>query len=39
LILIGEEESFVMAVNNDYSNSRKTSLKEKIQDLIIEEDQ
>jgi exodeoxyribonuclease V alpha subunit len=38
LILIGEEESFVMAVNNDYSNLRKTSLKEKIQDLIIEED-
>lgn len=38
LILIGEEESFVMAVNNDYSDNRKTSLSEKIMDLIQEED-
>ena len=30
LIIIGEEESFVMAVNNDYSNNRKTNLMEKI---------
>ncbi len=30
LIIIGEEESFVMAVNNDYSNNRKTNLKEQI---------
>ena len=35
LIIIGEEESFVMAVNNDYSNYRKTSLKDKIIDLMI----
>ncbi len=27
LIIIGEEESFVMAVNNDYSTNRKTNLK------------
>ena len=30
LILIGEEESFLMAVNNDYSNNRKTNLKEQL---------
>ena len=30
LIIIGEEESFVMAVNNDYSNNRKTNLLEQI---------
>ena len=30
LIIIGEEESLVMAVNNDYSNNRKTNLKEQI---------
>ena len=34
LIIIGEEESFVMAVNNDYSNYRKTSLKDKVIDLM-----
>ena len=39
LILIGEEESFIMAVNNDYSDNRKTSLSEKLIDLIQEEDQ
>ena len=39
LVLIGEEESFIMAVNNDYSDNRKTSLSEKIIDLIQEEDQ
>ena len=38
LIIIGEEESFIMAVNNDYSNARKTSLKDKVIDLIIEKD-
>ena len=38
LIIIGEEESFIMAVNNDYSNARKTSLRDKVQDLIIEKD-
>ena len=30
LIIIGEEESFVMAVNNDYSTNRKTNLLEQI---------
>lgn len=30
LIIIGEEESFVMAVNNDYSTNRKTNLKEQL---------
>ena len=30
LIIIGEEESFVMAVNNDYSNNRKTNLMDQI---------
>ena len=30
LIIIGEEESFVMAVNNDYSTNRKTNLKKQI---------
>ena len=38
LIIIGEEESFIMAVNNDYSNARKTSLRDKVMDLIIEKD-
>lgn len=30
LIIIGEEESFVMAINNDYSTNRKTNLKEQL---------
>ena len=30
LVLIGEIESFLMAVNNDYSMNRKTSLKEQL---------
>ena len=30
LIIIGEEESLVMAINNDYSNNRKTNLKEQL---------
>ena len=30
LILIGEVNSFLMAVNNDYSMNRKTSLKEQL---------
>ena len=38
LILIGEEESFIMAVNNDYSNSRKTSLKDRLVDYLRIED-
>ena len=31
LIILGEEEAFRMAVLNDYSSTRKTSLKEKLQ--------
>jgi len=30
LIIIGEEESFLMAINNDYSTNRKTDLKNKL---------
>jgi len=30
LILIGEETSFMMAIQNDYSTNRKTSLKEQL---------
>lgn len=30
LVIIGEPESFVMAVNNNYSKERKTTLKERI---------
>ncbi len=30
LVIIGERESFVMAVQNDYASSRKTMLKEKL---------
>ncbi len=30
LIIIGEEESFELAVNNDYSNNRKTNLKDQL---------
>lgn len=30
LIVLGEKESYINAINNDYSNNRKTSLKEKI---------
>ena len=35
LILIGEPESFLMAVGNDYSTQRKTDLKQKIMNKII----
>ncbi|MGN1372061.1 MAG: ATP-dependent RecD-like DNA helicase [Candidatus Coprovivens sp.] len=38
LIIIGEEESFVMAVNNDYSNNRKTNLREQILNKFVEND-
>ena len=34
LILIGEVQSFLMAVNNDYSMNRKTSLKEQLLSYI-----
>ena len=30
LVIIGEEQSFVMATNNDYSNNRKTNLKQQL---------
>ena len=30
LVVIGEEDSFLTAVNNDYSKNRKTNLKEQI---------
>ena len=39
LIIIGEEESFLMAINNDYSNNRKTNLKDKIVNNIIDNEQ
>ncbi len=38
LIIIGEEEALVMAVNNDYSNNRKTNLKEKIMNKFIKDE-
>ena len=30
LVLIGEPYALIMAVNNDYSNQRKTTLKERL---------
>lgn len=38
LILIGEPDSFLLAVNNDYSTNRKTSLKEKLVYKFTEND-
>ena len=38
LIIIGEEESLVMAVNNDYSNNRKTNLKEQIMNKFTQDE-
>ena len=35
LVLIGEENSFLMAVNNDYSTHRKTNLKQQIMYKIL----
>lgn len=35
LVIIGEPISFVKAVNNNYSNDRKTSLKERLTELSI----
>ena len=35
LILIGEEESFLMAVGNDYSTNRKTNLREQIVNKFV----
>ncbi len=34
LIIIGEEDSFLMAVNNDYSRNRKTNLKEQLLNIF-----
>jgi exodeoxyribonuclease V alpha subunit len=34
LVMIGEPESFIMAVNNDYSTRRKTTLKQRIQNNL-----
>ena len=36
LIIIGEEESFIRAINNDYANNRKTNLKQKLLNYNIE---
>lgn len=38
LIIIGEEESFVMAVNNDYSTNRKTNLMSQILNKFTEDE-
>lgn len=38
LIIIGEEESFLMAVNNDYSNNRKTHLREQLMNKFLTPD-
>ena len=35
LIIIGEEESFMMGVNNDYSTNRKTNLKEQLMNKFM----
>jgi len=34
LILVGEKESFLLSIQNDYSNGRKTSLKNKLLDAF-----
>ena len=36
LIIIGEEESFINGIYNDYSNNRKTSLKDRLLDAFNE---
>ena len=35
LIIIGEANSFMMAVHNDYASTRKTTLKEKLMHKFI----
>ena len=35
LILVGEAKAFLMAVNNDYSTNRKTSLKEMLEQEFL----
>ena len=37
LIIIGEEDSLRLAINNDYSTNRKTNLKEQIMNKIIDD--
>ena len=37
LIIIGEEDSLKLAINNDYSTNRKTNLKEQIMNKIIDD--
>ena len=37
LIIIGEEDSFIMGINNDYSTQRKTNLKQLLLDKGKEE--
>ncbi len=36
LIIIGEEESFIRAINNDYSTLRKTNLRQRVLDKFME---
>ena len=36
LIIIGEEDSFIRAINNDYSTLRKTNLKQMVLDRFLE---
>jgi len=35
LVIIGEVNSLLMAINNDYSSNRKTTLKEKLMNIFI----
>ena len=35
LVIIGEAEAFMMAVNNDYASLRKTMLKEKLMNKFL----
>ena len=37
LILIGEPDSLLMAINNDYSNNRQTNLKDELITAIGED--
>lgn len=36
LVIIGEANAFMMAVNNDYASSRKTMLKEKLMNKFMQ---
>ena len=35
LVIIGEPNALLMAINNDYSANRKTTLKEKITNIFL----